>query len=767
MESALFAFGFLNLAMLGWLAAGAVPVVIHLWSRRRYREERWAAMQYLLSAVRRRKRRLLLEQWLLLVIRSLVVMLVVLAVAQPYLEHRVFALASGERTHRVLVVDGSFSMAYRPAEKSRFEQAKEWAARIVEQSPKGDGFTLILMAAPPRVAVGTPAFETGEFLREIEGLRISHTTADLPATLSAVQKAIQAANRDNPRLVRHEVIFLTDLGRVGWAPAAGNEAAAHLRRLAEQLASVAALTIIDLGQPADNVAVTSLGVVESVVTARQNVHFVAQVKSFSSTPARRTLEWLVDGRHVSQEAVDLAPGRTASLSFSYRFDSAGDHALEVRLDPDRLELDDHRWLAVPVKEAISVLCIDGRPSGKPFAGAAGYLASALSPDHERERSLVRTSVASESAILEHDLGRYDAIFLSNVAQFTPSEARVLDAYLGAGGNLVFFLGDRVLPDRYNRELTGQSPGTPRVLPARLGRVAQEGSYRVDPLGYRHPAIQVFRGREKAGLLTTPVSRYCRLELDKGEKGREIKSSGNPPSPPAPLPTNLRSVSDGRGEPERPVSPASINARIVLGLTNGDPLIVEEPIRRGRSVVVATSADLTWSVMPLWPSFVPIVQELLAYCAGEEIQHQNILVGEPVEGSIPAAASASRGMVQRPDGGTSRLHLDTEGDYGRWSLADTATSGIYAVRVGPAPGPLFAVNVNTVESDLTQLSVDQLRSDVWPGIPFDYQTSWQDLVRPAAASAGRHGGLPIALLYAALGLVLLETSLARRAGHHAP
>ena len=486
MVSAFFAFGFINLAMLGWLAAAAVPVVIHLWSRRRYREVPWAAMQYLLSAVRRCKRRLLLEQWLLLAVRSLVVVLVVLAVAQPYLERRVFALASGQRIHRVLVVDGSFSMAYRPAERSRFEQAKEWAARIVEQSPKGDAFTLILMAAPPRVAVGTPAFETGEFLREIEGLHISPTTADLPATLSAVQKTIQAVSRDTPRLARHEVIFLTDLGRVGWAPAPGSDAAAHLRRLAEHLAPLATLTIIDLGQPADNVAVTAVNVVEPVVTTGQNVHFVAQVRSFSSAPARRTLEWLVDGRHVSQEAVDIAPGRTASISFAYRFDSAGDHSLEVRLDPDRLELDDHRWLAVPVKEAISVLCIDGRPSGEPFAGAAGYLARALSPDPASERSLVRTDVAPESAILERDLGHYDAVFLSNVAQFTPSEVRVLDAYLSAGGNLVFFLGDRVLPDRYNRELTGQSPGTPRVLPARLGTVAPEGSYRVDPLGYRHP-----------------------------------------------------------------------------------------------------------------------------------------------------------------------------------------------------------------------------------------------------------------------------------------
>lgn len=758
-STVLLAFGFLSLPMLGWLTAAAVPVVIHLWSRRRYREVPWAAMQYLLAALRRHQRRLLLEQWLLLAVRTLIIALVVLAVARPHLEHSVFALATGERTHRVLVIDGSFSMAYRPAEKSRFDLAKEWAARIVEQSPKGDGFTLVVMGVPPRVVIGTPAFEAGEFLREIESLRVNHTTFDLAATLAAVHKTIQTARRDCPRLARHEVVFLTDLGRVGWRSEPRSEAAVQIRRTAEQLAAAANLSVIDLGQPADNAALTTLKAVEPVLTLGQNVHFLAEIKSFSLAPARRTLEWLVDGRHISQEAVDVAPGRSASVALSYRFDTPGDHSLEVRLDPDRLDVDDHRWLAVPVKESISVLCVDGRPSGEPFGGASSYLAPALAPDSGRREGLrVRVEVASESAIHERDLGRYDAVFLCNVAQFTASEARVLDAYLGAGGNLIFFLGDRVVPDRYNRELIGQSPGSLRVLPARLGTVAPEGSYRVDPLAYRHPAVQVFRGREKAGLLTTPVTRYFRLESG------PVLPTALPRAPTIERPAEggTRVLSSGKFEERE-----NTKSHLVLGLTNGDPLIVEEPIRRGRSVVVATSADLSWTAMPLWPSFVPVVQELLAYCVGGRIELQNVLVGEPIEGLLPAAGTQARATLQRPDGSNMPVRVDSEGDSCRWSCVDTTASGMYTVRVGSgsATGSSFAVNVDTVESDLVRLSCDELRSDVWPGIPFEYQTTWQDLVRQPAASVGRQGWLPRALLYAALGLVLTETLLAWRAGHH--
>src|SRR5437868_11773813 len=68
------------LAALATLAgAAAVPVVIHLLNRRRYRVVDWAAMRFLLAARRQNVRRLRLEQLLLLVVRTLLVVLLVAA----------------------------------------------------------------------------------------------------------------------------------------------------------------------------------------------------------------------------------------------------------------------------------------------------------------------------------------------------------------------------------------------------------------------------------------------------------------------------------------------------------------------------------------------------------------------------------------------------------------------------------------------------------------------------------------------------------------
>jgi hypothetical protein len=588
------------------------------------------------------------------------------------------------------------------------------------------------MAAPPRVVVGNPALEPAEVLGEIDNLPLSHTPIDLPATLGTVGRLLAAARREAPHLETHAVYFLTDLQRVDWLPGLSSAAADEFRRRTAELAEQASLLLIDVGQPtAENLAVTGLRALDPVATVAQNVEFEARLKNFGrQAHARQTVQWLIDGRRAGEQLVDLGPGGETSTTFSYRFETPGEHILEVRADGDALDVDNHRFLAIPVRQSLRVLCIDGRPSGEPFRGAADYLVSALSPQGEAAQpGLVQAEAAPESAILEReDLGRYDALFLCDVAQLTASEADRLASYLKQGGSLVFFLGAEVQAERYNRELGGGAGG-PRLLPARLGAVATAPpDGRLDALDFRHPMLQAFRGRGPAALLTMPVAKYFKLELPKNSA-----------------------------------------AKVVLAMADGDPLIVEEPIERGRLVLVGTSADASWTLMPVLPGYVPLVQELLAYCVGGQLRQRNVRAGEPLGGAIPAAAADAPLTLQGPDGRSRPVQTRLEGDQSAWSCADTTQSGIYTARFGPPieRSQYFAVNVDTVESDLAQLDPDQLRKEVWAGIPFRYQTTWPSGDQPSLGGPAGHGGrLPVAMLYVVLGLLLTETFLAWRFGRHA-
>ena len=70
---------FTSLSMLTWLAAAAVPWLVHSWFRRPQRTMRWAAVELLLTAVRQRSMRIHMQQWLLLAVRTAILVLVALA----------------------------------------------------------------------------------------------------------------------------------------------------------------------------------------------------------------------------------------------------------------------------------------------------------------------------------------------------------------------------------------------------------------------------------------------------------------------------------------------------------------------------------------------------------------------------------------------------------------------------------------------------------------------------------------------------------------
>src|SRR5438128_3461937 len=131
-----FLFGSPFAAFAAMAGAVSIPIIIHLLNRKRFRVVTWAAMRFLLAAQRKNSRRLRLEQLILLGVRSLLVLLLVLAMASvmPWAEdwwHRLFpdkvawAKSSSLRTHKVLVIDGSFSMGLKVGDKSCFERARD------------------------------------------------------------------------------------------------------------------------------------------------------------------------------------------------------------------------------------------------------------------------------------------------------------------------------------------------------------------------------------------------------------------------------------------------------------------------------------------------------------------------------------------------------------------------------------------------------------------------------------------------------------------
>ena len=92
----------------------AVPLIIHLLNRQRYKRRRWAAMEYLLIAFKKQRRRLRVENLLLLLLRCLIPLILALAIARPVLREGGPLAGLGTSAHYFVILDASYSMGYQP-----------------------------------------------------------------------------------------------------------------------------------------------------------------------------------------------------------------------------------------------------------------------------------------------------------------------------------------------------------------------------------------------------------------------------------------------------------------------------------------------------------------------------------------------------------------------------------------------------------------------------------------------------------------------------
>jgi hypothetical protein len=726
------ALGLANAPLIYGLAAASLPLIIHLLNRRKFREEPWAAMRFLLAAVRKNSRRIRIEQWVLLAVRTLIIILVVSAMAKPFLESLgAVPVFAGRRTHRVLVLDGSLSMGYTEGETTRFDRAKALASQLVRAARRGDAISLVVMGDPPKVVIGDPSPNYDEVLKEIEEVVMPHGGTDLSASFNAIDRVLEVA----PDISQKEVVVMTDLQAASWRRPEGSGDEGLKRAIARIEAKHPRSVVIDLGKTGDkNRAVTDLRLGSPVVTVGTPGLVKVVVRNFGPSRVDGVrVRLVVDGSLGPEQTVDLPVGEDQPVVFNQTFTSPGDHLVEVQIDDDPLKLDNHRWLAVPVREQVSVLLVDGHFKTEPFQAETDYLAQALSPESTSEGapSVIRADIVPEGQLARRELTPYDAVILCNIAQFTESEVAALEDYLKQGGGVIVFGGDQVIPENYNRLLHADGKG---LLPAAVGASVgdaskREAAFSFNALGFRHPIFGEFAGQPDQvtrGLTSTKTWQFHKLKVPPGSQ-----------------------------------------ARVALAFENGDPAIVESPRHRGTVIQVATSADSGWTTWPLHPSYPPVMEQLVLQAAAGRTSERNVRVGQPLEQSLPASGASAPVSVVVPGGKTLPAKLQPAGGVSQLHFEETELSGPYLVKVGPplAQESTFAANPSPAESDPARLDKAGLAAAV-PGWPFAYMTNWKELTGNAGA-VSRRGELHRPLLYALLAFLLIESFLAWKFGHNSP
>ena len=381
------------------------------------------------------------------------------------------------------------------------------------------------------------------------------------------------------------ILILTDLTRGDWE-------GLDLSKT-ERVPAETGITFLRIGGPNrdPNTTIKEVSLTEGDAVAGAYSRLEATLINYSDGPVSSTVSLFLSGVKRDQKSLELKAGEEGRISFDAFFEKPGWVDGELRLGGDFLPLDDSFYFGLKVKEKVKVLIVDGDPKRALKASESYYLVNALSPGRGEETPFL-TRVVTEKEWAGLDLRSFDALFLLNVGR--PQGSRIA-SFLESGKPVFIFAGDQVVPGDYNS--IPLFPWRLREIQGREGLKPQ----RIGQIDFSHEALKGFSAGAGESLRSALFRRHLRLE----------GTAGN-----------------------------------LLTLENGDPLLSQADIGKGKLFLFASSADLDWNDLPLKGGYLPLVHGLLkeATAMGKDSSPRSGRYGEDADGKIPPV------QIRGPQGG---------------------------------------------------------------------------------------------------------------------
>ncbi len=423
---------FLNPLFLFGLAAAAIPILIHLFTRRRPREVRFPSLEFLTEVNQSEIRRLKLKQWLLLLLRTLAVAAIALAMSRPALPGG-GSRAGEASTTLVALVDASGSMSALGTDgKPLITTTRRVVESLLATLGPADELLLVPYDRTPRPLSEKPLADTGRLRAAAQALTSSASTTDHRAALALAVRALEES-----RSLNRELFWVSDFQRTGFAT--GDEPTpARFTAPKGPWDGTRVYLVPLMPRSRANAAVTGA----TLLPSENGVALQVTAESFGMPPG----DLAVEARGSGAGAVSLGRGflslaNSGSAQTLVPLSQLPPAGGEVLLPGDALALDDRRVFAAGRAGSLRVLLReDGAPSPLRLALSAGSPASGLE---------VR---AVDAATLAREAADADAIVIGDVVQLGPSELQAVLDFQRSGGGLLLAPGARADASWWNTSL---------------------------------------------------------------------------------------------------------------------------------------------------------------------------------------------------------------------------------------------------------------------------------------------------------------------------
>ncbi len=657
---------FLEPLFLLGILAGALPIAIHLFNRRKAVRRVFPALALLRESDRRTARSVKVRQALLLLMRVLAIALLAIALAKPTCQ-RDGGLSdlSGQRlpAATVFILDTSASMQH----GDWSERARARLDAELSRLRPWDEVALLDSAGVIEDAGLSP--DRARVRRALDALEPGFARADLPGTITRASDLLATT-----QLPARRIIVISDLRRGGWPEGARAAGALQGELIWSRVAPNEA-------QAPPNLAIVEASYVQDGAPQDHTWRFEAEIKNWGDAPVRDVdVQLSIDGEVVGVTRLEVVEaGASARATLRHRHEGVGvTRAAMTVLDPGAMRADDTYHLTLRLRDRVRALIVNGEPSADMYFDETFFLTRALNPSRRTDSGILPT-VITASGLDGATLDKYDVVMLANVARLTQAQADALASYVRGGGGLLISAGDQLDVEAWNLTMRELLPRELRSVKELTQADDPDALIKLTRLGAQdaqHPIFRAFNLPGGATIQATQVYSYMLLE------------PGTSP-----------------------------NSSILLTYKDAAPALLEREVGRGRVLLWTSTLDHEWTDLPTRPVYLPLLHRATRYLArrATSADAAKRVAGAPVTMEVtgiaqqrlivrgPEGADAPRREVLEPQDGVVSFTPQRPGLYRVWADEDEGPEAERQRRDDLA----ISVNIDPAESDLRPLEDDTL------------------------------------------------------------
>jgi hypothetical protein len=554
---------FLNPTVLFALAAASIPLLIHLFNRRKVKTVNFSTIQFLKKLEKKQIRNLKIRQLLLLILRMLIIIFIVLAFARPTRQvSSKGLLANRSPIDAFIILDNSLSLNEVQMSGSLVQKLKAGFNELETVFHAGDRISIVQSTIPQKELIIDENFQSNIWERVGQKIQPNYLKSDL---IAAIRKGVEKLSRSP--FFNREIYILSDFQKSALNPI---EVRVSIKNIDTD--NIRVISIPFKHTNLDNISVEKVEVVNRLIEKNQPLHLNVYLKNHHPGKFLTTMvSVLLNGTRVAQQNINIEPDKLIETSFQVTLIEENFVKGLIEIETDAISEDNKRYFNFYVPNKISVLHFI-KSEEKPT-----YIPLILQP--AISRGIFNYKTDNILKWTNYNFADFDMLIIEGLDQIPLNLIQRLKTFTSQGGGVFIIPGDQIIPSSYQKAFKELALGSIMDLRGTPGDHNQFLSLR--KFRWSHSIFEGLFDEQKREI--NPIEVYVSYRI----------------------------------------KPAA-QSETLISLSDNSPFLLMSQLDRGIAITISSALQPGWTSLPIKGFVVPLLYRIIYYSGTRKIEDRKLV-----------------------------------------------------------------------------------------------------------------------------------------------